>query len=176
LKQYPLELIDAARAGNPDAINELLMQCHPDVKQFARALCATPEDAEDAVQEVLWVVSTKIGALRVTAAFTRWLFRVVKTYCLRLIRITRREVSLDAALELPADMEAVFGRANWVRDIAEAIAALPLIYRETLILRDVEELTAPETAATLGISVAAVKSRLHRARSLVRLSLLSPPA
>jgi RNA polymerase sigma factor (sigma-70 family) len=52
------------------------------------------------------------------------------------------------------------------------IAALPDLYREVLILRDVEELTAPEAAAQLGVSVEAVKSRLHRARGMLREKLL----
>ncbi|KLN53614.1 RNA polymerase sigma factor [Variovorax paradoxus] len=58
-------------------------------------------------------------------------------------------------------------------DLAKAIAALPEACRVALILRDVEELTAPEVAASLGVSVEAVKSRLHRARAMVRTSLMS---
>jgi RNA polymerase sigma factor (sigma-70 family) len=53
-------------------------------------------------------------------------------------------------------------------DLIAAIAALPAPYRTVLILRDVDELTAPETASELGISTEAVKSRLHRARAMVR--------
>ncbi len=52
--------------------------------------------------------------------------------------------------------------------VSAAIAQLPRLYREVLILRDLEERTAPEVAATLGISVSAVKSRLHRARLTLR--------
>lgn len=59
------------------------------------------------------------------------------------------------------------------RDLGAMIAALPNLYREVLILRDIEELTAPEAASELGISVEAVKSRLHRARSLLREKLLN---
>ncbi|MGH7883848.1 MAG: RNA polymerase sigma factor, partial [Candidatus Dormibacteraceae bacterium] len=72
------ELVEAARQGDVEALGELLAQCHPDARRFARSLCPTPEDAEDAVQETLWIISRRIGALRVTAAFTTWLFRLVK--------------------------------------------------------------------------------------------------
>jgi hypothetical protein len=58
-------------------------------------------------------------------------------------------------------------------DLVSAIAALPEPYRKILILRDVDELTAPETAERLNISIDAVKSRLHRARTMVREQLLS---
>jgi RNA polymerase sigma factor (sigma-70 family) len=58
------------------------------------------------------------------------------------------------------------------RDLGLMIAALPDPYREVLVLRDIEELTGPEAAAQLGISVEAVKSRLHRARSMLREKLL----
>jgi RNA polymerase sigma factor (sigma-70 family) len=57
-------------------------------------------------------------------------------------------------------------------DMSQAIAALPPLYREVLIVRDVDELTAPEVAALLGISLETVKSRLHRARSMVRSCLM----
>jgi DNA-directed RNA polymerase specialized sigma24 family protein len=69
-----------------------------------------------------------------------------------------------AAPHIPADLRL---------DLTRAIAALPEAYRVALILRDVEELTAPEVAASLGLSVQAVKSRLHRARAMVRESLMS---
>jgi RNA polymerase sigma factor (sigma-70 family) len=57
-------------------------------------------------------------------------------------------------------------------DLAHAIAALPAPYREVLILRDIDELTAPEVAAELGLTVQAVKSRLHRARAMMKKRLV----
>jgi RNA polymerase sigma factor (sigma-70 family) len=56
-------------------------------------------------------------------------------------------------------------------DVAQAIADLPPPYRQVLVLRDVHDMTAPEVAATLGLTGAAVKSRLHRARAMVRATL-----
>ena len=65
LKTIPQTLIIAAQNGDSEAINELLTRCQPDLQHFARKVCVTPEDVEDAVQETLWIVSQKIGTLRV---------------------------------------------------------------------------------------------------------------
>lgn len=165
----PTQLIEQARAGDVAAIQALLARCQPDVARFARTVCATPEDAEDAVQEALWIATQRIGTLRVASAFTSWLFQVVKHECYRLLRRARREAPLDTLPEVQLGQEA--DQTMLAQDVAAAIAALPPPYRQVLILRDVQGLTAPETAALLGVSVDAVKSRLHRARSAVRVAL-----
>ena len=69
-----------------------------------------------------------------------------------------------AAQQVPLDLRI---------DLSRAISALPASYREVLILRDVDELTAPEVAAQLGLSLEAVKSLLHRARVMVREVLMN---
>jgi RNA polymerase sigma factor (sigma-70 family) len=165
------ENIQAAVNGDTAAISSLITACQPDLLKFARQTCATPEDAEDAVQETLWVISRKIGTLRTLSAFTTWAIRIVKHECFRLLKITRGESLLDAKEELLA-LEEDTGQLNVLKqDIVTSLATLPPIYREVLILRDIEERTAPEVADLLGISNQAVKSRLHRARSMLRLQL-----
>jgi RNA polymerase sigma factor (sigma-70 family) len=164
------QVIMAARHGDPAAIHDLLLRTHPDVSRFARSVCATPEDAEDAVQEALWYATQHLATLRVAAAFTSWVFQMVKHACYRVIRRRTRETAVlhlaEASLEhtLP-DQTAL------ACDVSAAIAALPPSYRQVLIMRDLQGMTAPAVAATLAISVAAVKSRLHRARCLVRAAL-----
>ncbi|MGH7868140.1 MAG: RNA polymerase sigma factor [Candidatus Dormibacteraceae bacterium] len=167
------ELVEAARQGDVEALGELLVRCHPDARRFARSLCPTPEDAEDAVQETLWIISRRIGSLRMAVAFTTWLFRLVKHECLRLLRSQRRKPVVHAALApiLETEREAI--QAALLGDIAKAIAALPLGYRQVLVMRDIEGLTSPEVARSLDLSAPAVKSRLHRARGMVRASLLN---
>lgn len=166
-------LIDAARRGEPGAIAQLLSVCQPDLKRFARRTCNNAEDAEDAVQIALWQLYRKIGALRTAATFATWLFRIVERECWRLLRGRGRTESLDApdapqmplaAAPIPHDLR---------MDLARAMERLSPPYRDVLILRDVHELTAPETASQLGLSVEAVKSRLHRARAMVREHLLA---
>jgi RNA polymerase sigma factor (sigma-70 family) len=164
-------LIESARQGDTEAIQALLLRYQPDVVRFARSVCATPEDAEDAVQEALWVAVQKLGALRVAAAFTTWLFQVVKHECYRLLRRFRHETTLEQAGGPQHTYDEMADQTALSHDVAAAIAALEPHYRQVLIMRDVQAMTAPEVAATLGLTVAAVKSRLHRARVLVRAAL-----
>ncbi|QGW81840.1 RNA polymerase sigma factor [Variovorax paradoxus] len=163
-------LIEAACAGDERALSQLLSVCQPDLKRFARRTCANSEDAEDAVQVALWQLHRKIGTLGTVAAFATWLFRIVEREC---YRIFRRSSSGGALPEPSAEAAAPQIPTDLRLDLTKAIAALPEPYRVALVLRDVEELTAPEVAASLGLSVEAVKSRLHRARAMVRESLMN---
>lgn len=169
--QAPRQLVEEACAGDQAAIAQLLVVCQPDLKKFARRTCSTGEDAEDAVQVALWQIHRRIGALRTVAAFASWLFRIVERECYRLFHARGAAGPLDedqfvqmAAPSIPTDLR---------MDLIAAINALPSPYRTVLILRDVDELTAPEVAHELGITVEAVKSRLHRARRMVRSRMIS---
>lgn len=170
--QPRLELVDAARRGEAGAALELIRICQPDLKRFARRTCATTEDAEDAVQIALWQLHSRVGALRTMAALAGWLFRIVERECYRLFRRTRVTDELDALPE-SALPEATTVPVDLRIDLARAVEQLQPAYRDVLILRDVHELTAPEVAQQLGLSVEAVKSRLHRARATVRDQLLA---
>src|SRR3954467_8675563 len=70
-------LVEAAQRGEAGAIEQLLAATKPDLQRFARRLCAGPEDAEDAVQNALWILHRKVGMVRAVPAFAGWLFRVV---------------------------------------------------------------------------------------------------
>lgn len=164
--QAPQQLIEAACTGDAAAISKLLQVCQPDLKRFARRTCSTTEDAEDAVQIALWQLYRRIGALRTAAAFATWLFRIVERECYRLFR-ARGPGASPQEMERPEAPAPVIP-VDLRMDLTAAIHALPAPYRTVLILRDVDEWSAPEVAAELEISVAAVKSRLHRARSMVK--------
>jgi RNA polymerase sigma factor (sigma-70 family) len=161
-------LLTAARAGDQQAIEQLLIEYQPTVTKFALKYCASPEDVEDAVQETLWIASRKVGVWRVSSAFLSWLFRVVRNECLRLVRLYRSgseplpDTALDRAGREPEQYLLL------KQDVISALSQLPTHYREVLLLRDVEELTAPEVAAMLGISMDAVKARLKQALTLLR--------
>ena len=164
-------LVEAACGGDAAAVEKLLVVCQPDLRRFARRTCSNRDDAEDAVQIALWQLYRKIGALRTAAAFASWLFRIIERECYRLLHARGRLQALDTSLDEVLRQEPLpLALRN---DLVTAIAALPEPYRKILILRDIDELTAPEAANQLGISVDAAKSRLHRARVLVRDSLLA---
>jgi RNA polymerase sigma-70 factor (ECF subfamily) len=167
-------LLAAAQAGDLAALNRLVATHRQGVYRFGLQVCRTTEDAEDAVQETLWAATRAIHAFRGTASsIASWLFTMVRRECLRLIDgHRRRPVGLDGAEDTfpgdvvdPEDAAAVLRRTEL---LAEALSSLDPVHREVVLLRDIEELSAPEAAAQLGISVDALKSRLHRARVNLR--------
>ena len=161
-------VFDAARLGDRAAIIQLIEVAQPDVRRYARAACTTSADAEDAAQETLWLLFRHVGQLRSLAAFSSWLFTIVRRECLRLARRTGliapetdSEALLVAAFAARPDVEL---RA----DLAAAIEALPPHYRDIALMRDMNEMTIDEIAAQLGVTRLTVKARLHRARLLMR--------
>jgi RNA polymerase sigma factor (sigma-70 family) len=170
---WPSErVISAAKQGDTRAIAALLDGSHGHVQRFARTLCATPEDAEDAAQEALIVLYRKIGTLRATAALASWMFRIVRNECIRRSRVTFRRPIATATSE-PSAEDATLARLE-LRRIVDSIAALPPEQRAVLVLRDIQGLSGSTTAQELGLSRAAMKSRLHRGRETLRSALRAP--
>jgi RNA polymerase sigma factor (sigma-70 family) len=169
-------LVAAARGGDVESIAALVAGAHPHVQRFARSLCATPEDAEDAAQEALIVLYRKIGTLRASGALVSWMFRIIRHECIRRARLMMRSQAAplpDAAAAGPSAEDEVFERLEAAR-VAAAIAALPADQRRVLIMRDVQGLSGRMVADALGLSTAAMKSRLHRARAAVQRTLSEP--
>ncbi|WP_392551810.1 RNA polymerase sigma factor [Orbus wheelerorum] len=159
-------LIQAARSGDKQALSELLIVCQTDIKRFARRTCSTSEDVEDAVQIALWQLHRKIGTLKTIATFASWLFRIIERECYRLFK-ARHTTKTDDDVNLD-DIHSPIIDIDLRIDLINLIIRLPPIYRQILIMRDIEEFTAPEVAKKLGISIEAVKSRLHRARIIIK--------
>jgi RNA polymerase sigma factor (sigma-70 family) len=160
------EVVEAACKGDVSAMDRLLARSRPDLKRFARRVCGTSEDAEDAVQVALWKMHRHVRALRSVAAFASWAFRIIERECFRALATLRRTEPLpDGVVETLAAPDM---REALRHDLVAALASLPPTYSQILILRDLDEWTAPEVADHLGITVEAAKSRLHRARALMR--------
>jgi RNA polymerase sigma factor (sigma-70 family) len=166
------QVVSAAQRGDPRAITMLVSGSHVHVRRFARTLCSTPEDAEDATQEALIVLYRKIGTLRATAALASWMFQIVRNECIRRSRIALHRPTAIATVEHSAE-DAVLARLE-VERIVDAIAGLPSDQRSVLVLRDIQGLSGAATAQTLGLSRAAMKSRLHRGREALRAGLRAP--
>jgi RNA polymerase sigma factor (sigma-70 family) len=172
-RSWPAEqVISAAQQGDPRAIATLVSGSYAHVRRFARALCSTPEDAEDAAQEALIVLYRKIGTLRVAAALASWMFQIVRNECIRRSRRALRGPTLAAATE-PSTEDVVLVRLE-IERIVHSIAELPHEQREVLVLRDIQGLSGSATAEALGLSRAAMKSRLHRGRETLRSRLATP--
>jgi RNA polymerase sigma factor (sigma-70 family) len=168
--QWPGEqVVIAAQQGDQRAIATLIAGSHVHVQRFAHALCSTPEDAEDAAQEALIVLYRKIGTLRAAAALASWMFQIVRNECIRRARLALRRPVSDASLELSAE-DAALARLEMERIVA-SIVELPAEQRAVLVLRDIQGLSGAATAQALGLSRAAMKSRLHRGREALRIQL-----
>ncbi|WP_175439106.1 RNA polymerase sigma factor [Streptomyces vilmorinianum] len=168
-------LIKAAQDGDVTSLTTVVMESQPHVRKFALSLCASPQDAEDAAQEALIILYRKIGTLRATGALASWMFRIVRNECLRHVRLLLVSRSDETSAEQEASAEpsaedAVLHRLEAER-IAAAVSALPRDQRQVLIMRDVQGLPGRTVAHALGLSNAAMKSRLHRARAALRHSL-----
>lgn len=164
------DLILAAQAGDAASIERLLLVCQADARRYARRHCHA-SDVDDAVQETLLTISRKVKGLRAAAAFSSWLFVVIRRECRRLERLMFRHEPLP---EETAEERMLSRPDGALRiDLARALESLPAHYLEVVLLRDFEELTIGEIAQRLGEPPGAVKSRLHRARELVREYMLS---
>jgi RNA polymerase sigma factor (sigma-70 family) len=155
-----------------ETVDSLLRDQQPQVLRYALRLCATPADAEDAAQETLMTLARFAGSLRGIAKLSSWLFVVTRRHCWRL---ARRSLRLDEGLhegEAPSTPEDQLPTAQLRQVFADCLQALDPEQRQVLIKRDFREESAAQVARDLGISVAAVKSRLHRARSHARELLL----
>lgn len=164
------QLLPAARDGDAQAMEQLLALARPDIHRYAMRHCAATTATDDVVQEALIIVYRRVGALREVAAFGGWVVRIVQRLCMRPVLTWLKgeplaQVEDSLAWSHKPDHELR-------HDLALAIDSLPPKYREALLMRDFEELTIEEMAARLGTTREAAKSRLHRARSLVREYLL----
>ena len=170
-------LLAAARAGDRDALEQLIARNQARIYRFGLKMCRDPEVAKDVVQDTLIAMARGVRDFRGGSSLSTWLYTIARSYCIKTHRRSKfapSEVhSLDApeAAVLvdpaPGSDEALASK-RVEEALEQAIRALAPKYREVLILRDVEGLTAPEVAEVLGIGVDAVKSRLHRARMDVR--------
>src|SRR5688572_24511945 len=171
------QLLDRARAGQREALEQLLERHQAQVYRFGMKMCRDPEDAKDVLQDTLLSVARNVRDFREGSSISTWLYTIARSFCVKKRRKSKfapqgAAAPLDAAAEHVADPRAAADEAvaskQVERALEAAIAALEPMYREVLLLRDVEGLTAPEVARVTGVSVQAVKSRLHRARLAVR--------
>lgn len=160
-------LVEAARDGDARAITALVSGSHPHVRRFAHSLCTTPQDAEDAAQEALIILYRKIGMLRATGALASWMFRIVRNECVRRAKRAFRHFETVPERPVPSAEEEALQLLE-AGIVADVIAGLPGDQRRVLIMRDVQGYSGRMTADALGISTAAMKSRLHRARAAVQ--------
>jgi RNA polymerase sigma-70 factor, ECF subfamily len=173
-------LVILAQRGDNSAFAQLVDRHYSSCLKLATSILRDLPDAEDEVQNACWKAYEHIQQFQRDAKFSTWLTRIVVNQCLMRLRQQRRTklvyledmVAEDArAMELPADgisPEAELGNTQVAEVLHGEIRRIPPLLRNVFLLRDVQELPMQDVAEKLGISVAAAKSRLLRARSELR--------
>jgi RNA polymerase sigma-70 factor (ECF subfamily) len=171
------ELLEAVRTRNDRKALQMLVERHePAIWRFGMKMCRDREDAKDILQETMLAAARTARDFRGASRISTWLYAIAHSFCIKKRRRAQSApdsvVSLDegsneiAAREPPPDELASSREIGAALD--RALDELEPSNREVVILRDVEGLSAAEVAEVLGISVDAVKSRLHRARVALR--------
>jgi RNA polymerase sigma-70 factor, ECF subfamily len=176
------EVIAQVQRGRTDLFYELVRPYERRVYAAALAILRNDTDAEDVAQEAMLKALANIRQFRAEARFSTWLIQITVNEALMRRRKERRGVveSIDERggeeseyaprdfadwREIPSE---ALERKEVRQKLADALASLDRKYREVFVLRDVEHLNIQETAEALGISVASVKTRLLRARLMLR--------
>lgn len=186
LKSEYAELVRAASRGDRDAMERLLVRAQEAAYRFSLLVCGHPEDAEDVMQEALIKTYQHVSGITDPQSFRTWLYTTVRNACL----MKRRRHAGEPAAFVPLDGEDD-DRARGAVQIADdatpaderlmhdwmdarlrkALATLPPAYRMIVVMREMEGLSTKEVAAITGYSEVNVKTRLHRARLMLRKQL-----
>ena len=174
------DLLQAARDGDTESLEALITRYQPRVLRFGTRMCGDREDAQDVVQETLLTMARSVRDFRGESSVSTWLYTIARSFCIKKRRRSKFAPAHPISLDAPegeqfqglTDLGPSPERVAYGREIGAALdasfRALDPGQREVLLLRDVEGLSAPEVGTVLGLSVDAVKSRLHRARLAVR--------
>jgi RNA polymerase sigma-70 factor (ECF subfamily) len=160
------------------ALFEILMRRYNQrVYRAVRAILGSDDDAEDVMQQAYLNAYAHLGQFEERAQFSTWLVRIAVNEALAR-RKKRQHGAWDGGDELMLAMESdgpdpeQQAFASQMRNVMESeLAALPAAYRTVLVLRDVEGMSTAEAAECLDVSQDVVKTRLHRARSMVRTAI-----
>jgi RNA polymerase sigma-70 factor, ECF subfamily len=184
--EFEADCIRRILAGEKQLFHELIRPCERPIYFMLLSLLRNEAEAEDAAQETAIKVYLNLHLFRGDSQFRTWVLSIARNEGLGRLRKmgTRREDSLDAGTdeqsgdytpailtswrEVPSE---ALERKELGALLRKAVEGLPAIYRNVVLLRDIEEMDVRETAAALGITEGAVKVRLHRARSLLQRSL-----
>jgi RNA polymerase sigma-70 factor (ECF subfamily) len=175
------ELVAAAKSGDVTAFEELVSRYERKIFRLTMNITRNREDAEDAMQDAFLKSYSHLKAFQGDSRFYTWLVRIAANEALMRLRKRRpNQFSLDEPIEGDEDLmprelqdwgpgpEQRFAQTEMREILSGVIEELEPDYRIVFVLRDIEELSTEETAASLGISIPAVKSRLLRARLKLR--------
>ncbi|GIP35870.1 RNA polymerase sigma factor [Paenibacillus sp. J2TS4] len=168
------ELIQAAQAGDRDALITLLREIETHVYRTAFYILGNQEDAMDASQEALLRIYTKIHTYEEKALFKTWVQRIVTNLCMDKFRKAKPSVSIDEhELDFHAEdnVEEKVISSYVAKDIHDAIDKLPDHHRSVVVLRYLQQFSYNEIAESLDLPINTVKSYLFRARKQLQIYL-----
>ena len=183
LRAMYARLVREAAAGNQDAMERLLVRAQEVAYRVSLLVCGHQQDAEDVMQEALLKTYQYANRIEEPEAFRTWLYRIVRNACLMKRRRRVDEPARHVSVEQgeggggmrAIDIEDAARQPDerlidaWIGDrLRRALARLPRPYRAIVVLREIEGLSTRDVAAIAQISEANVKTRLHRARRLLR--------
>jgi RNA polymerase sigma-70 factor (ECF subfamily) len=178
------DLVARVVAGHGEAFRAIIQRYNRRLYRVARGIVRDDGEAEDVLQEAYVRAFAALPRFRAESTLSTWLTRIVMNEAIGRLRLRRREGEFEAAAEngdlrvimfpgvtASPDPETAAARAQVRRLLEQAIDDLPEAFRLVLLMRDIEDLTTEETATSLAIRPETVKTRLHRARRLLREAL-----
>ena len=181
-------LVALARAGRREAFRQVMQRCNRRLFRVARGLVHNDSEAEDVVQAAYVSAFEHLGAFRGEASLATWLTRIVLNEANGRLRARRPTVEFDTVESLQQeggrviafptssrfgseDPAAGAARSEIRRVIERAVDELPEPFRLVFVMREIEECSVEDTATSLGLKPETVKTRLHRARRMLRAAL-----
>ncbi len=174
------ELLEQARAGKDDALEQLVRAVYPSVRRWALVLTGDPADAEDLTQDVLIQVIRRLDSFRGDSRFTSWVYSVTRNAAADVHRKRQRRTQIMDHPEADVAVRPSFDpdpqqrmEAAWTRELVRAFfAELPERQRSVLDLADFQGHSSPEIAEMLGIEPVSVRAHLFKARRRLRTLIL----
>ena len=177
-------LLDLLKSRDPEAPKVLMRKYRDKLLSVANRICNDPADAEEVLQDVYMTVFEKIDRFEERSTLGTWLYRITVNTALMKVRsqrfVQKNTVSMgDGTATHLANKDGLFPREflrspedtlmsiELCEQILVAVENLPNVYRSVLLLRGIQGLSIKETSKLLNVSPAAIKSRLHRSRSLI---------
>ena len=164
-------LVERLKQGEPGAIDEVVRTYQKPLYSFIVRMVENRETADDVFQETWVRVIRHVGSFRGDSRFTTWLFQIALNQCRNVMRKQSRrsfvdieDVSQSLAVEPEVDADRILAATK----VKKMLASLPVKMREVLILRYYHDKSEQEIAEIIGAPVGTVKSRIHRATSMLR--------
>jgi RNA polymerase sigma-70 factor (ECF subfamily) len=174
-----LDLVERHRHGDEEAFRELYQRFEGMVYNVALRMAGRPEDADDLAQEVFLRIHRKLAGFRGASSLKTWVFRVAINCCRSRLRRRRRwtgrRIEVEGLLDrLPDPRRGPEERAlehALGRRLEAALSVVPVVYREAVVLRDLQGFSYEEIAEVVGVRIGTVRSRIARGRERLREAL-----